>query len=192
MISFMLVVNFFAFAQAENNVKCKDFYELMQVADNIGKSKKIVKYRDKMRRTYISKEISSMIMQSDTIQVIYNPLWIDFIIGSFQEYVLADSISYELQVPGELAINVKDSEFSEMICKIRDHQYLVGKTRFPEFFGGSEIFYYYKFVRQHDNHFGCYRKIFFRNPMTFVLYKITETEESLVEDDFRSCRRSKE
>lgn len=173
----MFNVSSFAFAQfAGDTVKCKDFYELMQIPDNICKNKKIVKHRGTMRRTFISKESGLQIMLSDTIHVIYNPSWIDFIIGSFQEYVLSDSFSYELHVPGELTINAKDSEFSEMICKIQDHQYRVGENCFPEVFGGSEIFYYYKFVRLHGNHFVCYRETYFRYPMTHVLSKIAETE----------------
>lgn len=174
---FLFDVISFAFAQFEGDtVKYKDFYELMQIPDNICKNKKIVKQRGEMRRTLISKEIGLQIMLSDTIHVIYNPSWIDFVIGSFQEYVLTDSVSYELHVPGELTINAKDSEFSEMICKIRNHQYRAGETSFPEVFGGSEIFYYYKFVRQHGNHFDCYRETYFRYPMTHVLSKITEAE----------------
>lgn len=72
---------------ADINVSSEDFYELMQTTNDIYKNKKVVKQIDKMRRAQVSKKISKQIMQYDTIQVVRNPSWIDYIIGSFQEYV---------------------------------------------------------------------------------------------------------
>lgn len=168
---FMVSSNVFS-QTADINVSSEDFYELMQTTNDIYKNKKVVKQIDKMRRAQVSKKISKQIMQYDTIQVVRNPSWIDYIIGSFQEYVLTDSVSYLLQIPGELTDNEENEFFSEMIIKIRNKDYVVGESCLPEIFGSSEYYYYYKFVRQPDNHFVCYKEKFFHHPLTSVLYKI--------------------
>lgn len=162
-----------AFSQiTDNNVKCTNFYELMRITNDIYKNKKVIKQIDKMRRVHVTKEISKQIIQYDTIHVVRNPSWIDYIIGSFQEYVLTDSVSYLLQIPGELAVNVEDEFFSEMILKIKNKEYAVGESYLTETFGSSEYYYYYKFVRQPDSHFVCYKEKFFHHPWTSILYKI--------------------
>lgn len=170
----------FSFAQTltwKCNVRCNDFYGLMhQVTKHNCNSKKIVKHREKRRRTFVSDEICNQIMQSDTIEVIYHPDYVDFIVGCFREYVLTDSITYLLTIPGEPAIYVEDPYYSEMIRKIRDNQFVIGKSDFTQIHGGSDIFYYYKFVRQHDNYFDYYYETFSFSPFSSLLYKLPDPE----------------